>query len=225
MRAIIHGETHNARSDKKEILGLELDEFDSVFVEHREENFQLSYSPLFLFFSLGYFMHTRLLLPLVDLLSWFYETLKVWKTAEDLDSNNFNKKVKQANLEWEENIDAGIKDFYELMGFERYIALIFTLLIGTWTLIDRRFFTPILVLSTPLIYLAISAVLLNKRGERDEYMANEIVDRSKENNYTSILVICGDRHVKGISNILTDKGWDVKTKRSKNWTRAVDNVF
>jgi hypothetical protein len=158
-------------------------------------------------------------------LSWFSETLKVWKTAEDLDSNNFNKKVKQANLEWEENIDAGIKDFYELMGVERYIALFFTLLIGTWTLIDRRFFMPILVLSTPLIYLAISAVLLNKRGERDEYMANEIVDRSKENNYTSILVICGDRHVKGISNILTDKGWDVKTKRSKNWTRAVDNVF
>jgi hypothetical protein len=53
-------------------------------------------------------------------------------------------------------------------------------------------------------------------GKRDKIMAENVTDKSQENNYSEVLVLCGDYHVPGITSHLEELGWEVHEERSKH---------
>lgn len=219
-KAVIHGETHETRKDREAILDHNLNEFGAIFVEHREESFEWGYSPLYLFFVIGYFIHTRVLNRIVDLAGSMMGKIKFWSNSQQLEYNNFDYKLRNSEAEFEDSIDADIERFYKMLGRDRYIALIFPLVVALLPIyLNNQYYGLILI---PFLYFASSAILVNSRGKRDRFMANKIAERSEKENYETILVICGDSHVEGIKEELKDKGWKIETHRSQHWTRFID---
>lgn len=218
--AVIHGETHESREDRKSILSHNLDDFDSIFVEHRDEKFSWNYSPLYLLFIAGYFIHTRLVNRAVNLVGLIIGKMKFWSNNKELEFKNFASKIRNSNAEFEDSIDADIEKFYRMLGKDRYFALILPLIVALPPLyLNNQYYGLILI---PFLYFASSAILVNFKGKRDRYMADRIAEISEKQNYENILVICGDSHVEGIEEELSDENWEIDPHRSQHWTRLVD---
>lgn len=219
--AVIQGETHFSSNDRQALMELDLSSFHAVFREDSVHHFfERKLTIGYTLFVIGYILYGATF-------GRFYHS------PED-----FEKKVRDADIPFYK-IDADAPTIYEMTSRKNRIFLIigspfialFTtgfLLVGlgrvlnvfgvtlpAWvSILGGLIFLFTFGLVWPLVYFIL--VIDETMDERDEYMANRILEHSAENGFEHILVSCGDAHRKGISNRLKVHGWVTDPRPTKS---------
>lgn len=196
-KAKIVGETHSSLKDAAELKGMaESENYDAIFLEGREDKIfdksrkrSFSYS----FFLLGF--------AEVSALFRFYASKESIKsTADKLGIPIFT------------TIDAPLPIIFNMTNIwiRRFLfplIVFFTLVLILWGDLYSRLTGVIILMASPLLHFSVFA--MNKK--RNDFMANYIVEKINTNNYTNILVGCGNSHVDGIARNLRQAGVEVET--------------
>jgi hypothetical protein len=218
-KAIIQGEIHVAQRDRRSLLDRRTPDTDGLFIEGRSDQIKLEHASVgYVLFLLGY-----LSVEALYQLSGFVERLLPSRETLDIEDT-----AKQHGLEVDSEIDAELHEMWNLTTARRrglmYIALLSMLCFSAFhpSIAPQAEFIPDTVLSTvvaagtPLLYTALGIFGLGTDGQRDQIMAETIEDQSTANSHNEILVLCGDRHVPGISEHLRSMGWEVVDQRSSH---------
>jgi len=222
MKAVIKGEVHSSRKDKRALLDIDLSQFDAVFKEGRDNNtFNRDISLVYALFSIGHIV--------------FRATFgKLYVSTDD-----FEQQVENEGVDFFDDIDTDFEEVYSLISTKKRVLLLFPALIVAalpfgiflgfveWVTVRtapsylRLVFT---VATLALILLFgfawacayFQLVLGSVTRARDEYMAENIIEIAEREGYDSIVVSCGDGHCRGISTRLEEKGWETDVRRTEN---------
>ena len=216
-KAIIQGEYHRSERDKERLLSRRTEDSEAFFIEGRSDMIHLvEYSKRYYLFLVG------ILLILALNTGRNFNGVKGLETHSDIDA--------EYHEIWEKAGEIKERDIRNILYW--ILVLIPTFFIiasfiisavifisgtpsGSLSVILIVIIIPISVIGTPIIFSGFIAVSLEGE-ERDEIMAQNIVSESQENNYSEVLVLCGDSHVQGITEYLEEQGWTVCMERSKH---------
>ena len=218
---------HASPRDARSLLNRRTEDTDALFVEGRSDVIRLEHYTLgYLLFLLGY-----LSIEVIYRASeWLHEVVpggEEWSVeAAGID----------AGLNVDSEIDAELDEIWSLAeGSGRTGFYGFALLIGAYAVWNSIFGTPvfgipaglisvIIAIGTPLMFSGFVILLLGRGGVRDEIMADSIIEACERESYSEVLVLCGDKHVPGISEKLRDDGWEVDEERSDHLMSRIPRV-
>lgn len=212
--AEIQGELHSSKKDRRTLMELDLSRFDAVFREGREGGyFERDLTVGYTLFAIGHLLYGAT-----------YGRLYV--SAE-----KFERHVEESGLPFIK-IDAEIHEIFEMVprwkrtGLLLFSPLYTAFLVGglifliTWSIgltgisIPDWVMIPISLgfllsygLAWPLGFFML--VVAETMDDRDEYMAENILEVSNDRGFEEVVVSCGDGHRRGIRSILEDHGWNV----------------
>jgi hypothetical protein len=221
MKAIFQGEFHTSSADR-ESLESQLDtDVDALFVEQREDRVSPDD------WSLGYF-------------SFLIGGLTVYWLQDVLyDGPEIKEKTE---IPIHDKIDIDLPVLYPrfpqswILGSAIFAGLIFAagLFVSTFPFpfidtpaIVSSIFTAIvklmMVAGAPLLFSSFLIILEERRlGTRDQDMAGEINEISKENRYETVVVSCGDAHLDRLPDLLEEKSWETDINESDHsWAAKV----
>jgi hypothetical protein len=216
VEALVKGETHLSKRDKAALMELDLSQFDAVFREGHDKNyFERDIDSLYALFAIGHVV---------------YGTTygRFYMSTED-----FQKKAEDQGIPFYGKIDAPIYETYEMVPrWKRgllfffspiYAAIILGIISAPFQWIAKIAvprWIPLLqvaaVFGLLFIYgfvwaLAYFLLIENRvMYDRDECMAEEILQTAEEEGYQSVLVTCGGNHRPGIAEYLREEDWEVE---------------
>ena len=199
VKAKIVGEFHTSKNEELKRV-VESENYDAIFIEGREDKiFDKSIKPGFgySFFLLGF--------AEVVALSRFYA-----------DKKNFLASAEKLGIPVFSNIDAPLPIIFNMTNIwiRRFLFPFLVLLSALLTLygpfFSRLLIGMILLMASPLIFFYVFVV----NNKRNDFMANSIIEKVKNNEYNNILVSCGDTHVDEIARNLKKHGIEVDAKRA-----------
>lgn len=218
-QALIKGETHSSQKDKQALLDLDLAQYDAMFREGHDKNyFERDITTGYALFAIGHLLYGA--------------TFNRFYTS----SEDIREKARSQDVPWIE-ADASVCETYEMVPrWKRTLLLLVAPFAGL--LLFGLVFTPIrwIIESvapgwSPIIG-AIGIVLLfgflwalqyfiliegEVMSDRDEYMAETVVEAAEENDYNRVLISCGDKHRSGIASELREQGWTVEEQGIESW--------
>lgn len=216
-KAIIQGDWHASRRDSHTLLDRRTEDTDALSVEGRSDVIQFKYYTMgYILFLLGY-LSFEVILRTSD---WIHEIVPGGEEWSIEDAG------RDAGLYVNSEIDAELDEVWELAeGRNRtalYGATIFIFAYAVWNSVngDPSMGLPagltsvIIAVGSPFVFSGLVIFLLGRDGARDEIMAESIINSCEKEGHSEVLVLCGDKHVSGISERLRDEGWSVKDKRS-----------
>ncbi|AFK20794.1 hypothetical protein E6P09_19365 (plasmid) [Haloferax mediterranei ATCC 33500] len=218
VEALVKGETHLSKRDKRALMKLDLSSFDAVFREgHDKDYFERKIDSLYALFAIGHVVYGatygRLYMPTED----------------------FKAKAQNQGLPFHGEIDAAIHETYEMVpGWKRGLLFLFSpiyaaLILGIITA-PFQWLAKIAVPGIiPQLQLAAAVGLMFLYGfawalayfllienrvmyDRDECMAEEILKTAENEGYQSVLITCGGNHRPGIADYLREEGWQVEER-------------
>lgn len=202
-KAKIVGEYHSSSKNVEEFKRMvESKSYDAVFIEDREDKiFDKNIKPGFgySFFLLGF-------AEMVALFRLYASKKSIRALAEQLGIPVFT------------TIDAPLPVLFNMTNvwIRRFLFPILVFLFALLTLYGPFFFRLaglILLMVSPLLHFAV--FVANKK--RDDFMANSILEKIRTNNYSNVLVGCGNSHIDGIARNLRQAGVEVDSlKREKS---------
>lgn len=214
MKAIFQGEFHTSRSDETALHSQITEEVDAVFIEQREDSVKPDD------WSIGYM--------------WFLVGVTIYFWLQSLLSRAPDDK--EFGVPYHDEIDLKLPDFYTVIparwkNIAGLVSLVF-FLVGLYTpqftipyielptLISLGYTAlakPISVLGAPVLYSFLFIYFEERKlGYRDEEMAKNITQISNENDYETVVVSCGDAHLKRLPGLLEKNGWETEIHRSKH---------
>jgi hypothetical protein len=151
---------------------------------------------------------------------------------------NIENQAKQAGLTYDDNIDLEINEIFDSYNIKTVnftligLTILFLLqflnsfqagtisfeipgLITVSTSIPVWLLTLIFGVLLPFMYSSF-LISYGNTGDRNEKMANSIINKCDERGHNSILILVGDKHVEPISEKLDEEGWEVEEHRSNN---------
>lgn len=210
--ALIKGEQHNSDEDWSELLGIDFSKFDAVFVEHHEDKEQRNELKYVLYFTV---------FVLYDKFAGFAYH----------DNERIERICNHLEIEFEDNIDLNFYDTFDEISttwvvLSFVISLLFALIAGliffrstpstvVVAQISLNHATAVLVFIVAFYLLNFGLIEFIGTFSRDEHMANELINRSQDNGYERIILLCGEMHRPVILRILEQEGWSVKELPSK----------
>lgn len=215
---LIKGETHSSEKDKQELLDLDLSRFDAVFREgHDRDYFKRDITLGYLIFAIGHLLYG-------GTYARFYES-----------GDEFKEKVEAEGIPWVK-MDADVAETFEMVPrWKRGLLLLLSpimggLLFGFASIpfqLALRFVAPgwiPVIGAVAVIFLfgfacALGYFLLIEEevmSDRDDYMAEKIVNLSEKEGYKTVLVSCGGKHRPGIAASLRDEGWEVRERGTRS---------
>lgn len=221
--ALVKGETHLSEKDKQSLMELDLSEFDAVFREgHDNDYFERDLDSVYALFAIGSLVYGAT-----------YNRL--YFSIDD-----FREKAKREDVPVYDEIDAAIYETYEMVPRWKRVGLLFLspffALIGlglivqpvNWILeriapniIPLLAYTGVFLLLIFFGFAWALAYFLLIEGQvmydRDEEMAEEIIEIVEEQEYEYILVSCGGNHRPGIASYLRSEGWDVEEELTESY--------
>lgn len=218
--ALIKGETHVSKRDKQALLGEDLTQFDAVFREGSNPELRgKDIGILYALYLIGYLVYGA-------------TYGRIYISNED-----FKRSVERCGIPYDDDIDLSVCETYEMIDswkrsvFAFLSAFIPAFFSGTILyplrlipgLTDSTGFAVVFVLGLMLFYgfswaLTYFQILDGRAMEaRDEYMAEQILARTEETDWESILISCGDEHRPGIAASLEAEGWDVSQEPTTHW--------
>lgn len=221
MRAVFQGEFHISSTDRDSLESQLEADVDALFVEHREDcvspqNWSLGY----LYFLIG-----------VLILYWLQAFL--------YDGPDIREKTEVPIYD---NIDTNLPILYPRFskiwilgsGMFSSIFLAAGLFVPAYTVpfinapaVASHAFTtlvkPLLLIAAPLLFSSCLIILEEMQlGSRDQDMAEEINEISKENGYETIVVSCGNAHLDRLPDLLEKKGWETEVNESDHsWAAKI----
>lgn len=220
--ALVKGEAHFSRKDKRALLEKDLSKFDAVFREGYDKNyFERDIDSLYALFAIGHLVY-----------GGTYN--RVYFSIDE-----FRDKIAEHGAPLYDKIDAPISETYEMVPrWKRAVlfvlspvfALIFVgLLALPFYWITLRYFQNVprilVVLGVWLLLLCFSFIWAlaffqliegEVMDDRDEIMAENIIRIAEDNDYNSILITCGGNHRPGIATHLENQGWDVEQEYTES---------
>jgi len=199
----IVGEYHNSSKDVEEFKNMvESKNYDAVFFEDREDrifdkNIKLGFS--YSFFLLG---HTEF----VALSRSYASKESILASAEKLGIQVFT------------TIDAPLPVLFNMTNvwIRRFLFPVLVFVFALLTLYGpffSRLIGLIFLMISPFLFFAVFVV----NNKRNDFMANYIAEKIKTNNFSNVLVGCGNTHVDGIARNLRQAGIEVDSlKREKS---------
>lgn len=242
-KATIQGELHGSQGDKQRLLNHGLESYDQLFIEGRAAIDIRGVSTKFAAFLIGTvtaFWIEGFIAKLAR--SW---TLYFSNTVSDID-----EAARDAGLSVDDEIDSGLDEIYE--GFEGgrsgYLlsaVMVILFLFSLGSLMDLILFNisrggPTNFVSLVIISIHVFAFVLmtsaffftgliifrtSNLEDRDQTMANSIIERCETNEFDRVLISCGDKHVPGIKRELQNEGWEVDPSRSGHWLSRLLRVI
>lgn len=194
MKAVIQGEAHISRADRKDLLSRISDDTDCVFMEGGEAVLSRSnLTPGYAFFLIGMIFYLG-----------FIRILRRCR-VDPLEDNTEKRGIK-----FEGRIDMEVSNIYskcpKLRGSIFVISMFFIAIIGIGRL--NPLLVSLLILISPFMYFGV--IMTNKVSEmRDRVMADSIMEKSKDCGFEKIVISCGQDHVEGIATILENNEWDL----------------
>lgn len=219
--AVVKGETHISRRDYRALSEMDLSDVDAVFREsHEKDYFQRTFTVGYTVFAIGHLLYAATF-------SRLYAS-----------SDEFQEKVQESGVPWHE-VDASVHESFEMATYWKRIGLLiispgFALLgLGLvfqplrWVVeTTARGLLPILSLVFGVVLVILFgfacslSYLILIEGEvtrdRDEYMAETILEITDTEGYERILVSCGDKHRPGIASTLREHDWNVKERGTES---------
>lgn len=218
--ALVKGEIHRNQKDREDILSYDLNSFDAIFVEERDNSLGYRKSPIYNLYAVGYVVYVMMVLPVVDYLMKAPKKLNPFSKKE-VNQEDFRSKLVSSEAVFEDGsgdkkpIDADISRIFDFLGKSRYTALLLSTVLIGYTVYKEDVIWPLFLI--PCLVFAISVILvLMKEGSRNKYMAENIEEISREKDYEKIMIICGDRHAPEIQDLLDKAGFDTRLNRSES---------
>ncbi|MFC6865011.1 hypothetical protein ACFQGE_16295 [Halomicroarcula sp. GCM10025817] len=218
-KAIVQGEIHIAQKDSRNLFDRKTEETEVLFVEGRSQTIQLDHSSVgYVLFLIGY-LTLELLYQTFNLLDELLPSRNLWDIQDE---------AERQGLDVHSEIDAELHEMWawiEGTGEKMLyiVAVIFVsyaiglVIIDLPTfLIPNKLMPAIVIAGTPFVYSACAVFLIGDDSKRDEIMSRSIVEYSRQEGYSEVLVLCGDKHAAGISDRLEDRGWKVDMERSSH---------
>ncbi|WP_435128366.1 hypothetical protein [Halobaculum sp. D14] len=218
MKAILQGEFHISSSDKESLLDHIDEDVDALFVEQRED----SVSPNEWSFGYLSFLVSTLIFY------WFQAFFDNGSRIED-----------EVDVPVFDEIDTPLPELYSRFplswivaaglftaGFFLYgifipkMAIPFLSAPSTGDFIYTVVMKLVMVVGAPVLFSGILIYFEEQNmGSRDEDMANSIIDISEKKGFDTVIVSCGNMHLRRLPGLLEDAGWDVEIHES-NHSRA-----
>lgn len=210
--AVIEAETHTSSSDKDDLCDVDLSGFDAVFREAHDKNyFDRELTVGYALFAIGHLMYGA-------------TYGRSYESGEE-----FEERVCDAGLPWIE-ADAGVSETFEMVAWwKRMVLLLISPFLALFMLgfvviplsLGVNFLLPgigDLVAGVTVVglfgfawalqyFLLVDGMVMSAR---DEYMAETVARLSEENDYSCVLVSCGEAHRRGIAAYLREEGWEVE---------------
>jgi len=214
--ALIKGETHLSKRDKRALMEMDLSQFDAVFREgYDNDYFKRDLTALYALFAIGHLVYGA-------------TYGRLYFSGED-----FEEKAENEEVPYHDEIDTAIYETYEMVRpRKRVLTLVLSPVLAAFLLgltsapfqlvISRVVpgLIPVLtvVATFAMIFLfgfawalAYFMMIVDEvMYDRDEKMAEEILRISDEKGYEAILVSCGGNHRPGIASYLKDDGWETE---------------
>lgn len=211
--ALIKGETHLSKRDKRALMEMDLSQFDAVFREgYDNDYFKRDLTALYALFTIGHLVYGA-------------TYGRLYFSDED-----FEEKVEDEGVPYYDEIDTSIHETYEMVRpRKRVLILVLSPVLAAFLLgLASVPFQLILPRVAPnlipvLTFVATFAVIFlfgfawalayfmmivdEVMYDRDEKMAEEILRNTEKEDYESILVTCGGNHRPGIASHLEKEGW------------------
>lgn len=223
-KAVVRGEVHVTYRDREGLLNRDLEEFQVLYCEGRGDVVKLhKYTICYMSFLIGYFTLEMI----------YIATSKIHELIPFL-GYDMEDEARRKGLEFEDETDLEIHEIYENFSSRHIhgaLALFAISFVVTVLYALRRESVELFWMTTPvpswilpltmgvLLPFAYSGILVGfaNTDERDDTMAESIVEDAEENDYSGALVLVGDKHVEAVSDALEEQGWEVKRERSENW--------
>ncbi|PSP57041.1 hypothetical protein BRC72_11615 [Halobacteriales archaeon QH_7_66_36] len=218
MKAVVKGETHLSKKDKQALMQMDLSEFDAVFREgYDTDYFKRDITSMYALFGIGHLVYGATFGRL-------YFSLDEMK--ED---------AEEKGVGFHDEIDSSVRETYEMVSVKKQILLLILspflgmLILGLVSAPFQIFLPDLSPMLTVLTgYVAGLAVILffgfvwalgffmlivdEVMYDRDEHMAENIIEISEEEGYEKVLVSCGGEHLSGISSYLEENGWETEER-------------
>lgn len=145
--------------------------------------------------------------------------------------------ARDVELEVNTEIDAELDEIWELAeGRGRTVLYSVSLLIFVFAVLssmtgDSAMGLPgslasvIIAVASPFLFSGFIVFLLGRSDTRDEIMAISVINDCKKHDYSEVLILCGDKHVSGISERLRKEGWEVDDKRSVHPMSSISRIL
>ena len=227
-RAIIQGDWHASRRDAQTLLDRRTKETDALFIEGRSPVIQLKHHTMgYILFLIGY-----LSIEVIYRTSeWIYETVP---GGEEWNVEDAGREV---GLDVKSEIDAELDEIWSLAegngrsAFYGLTLLMFAYALGNSIVGSSAFGIPsgltsiIIAVGAPLAFSGLVVIFLGKDGVRDEIMVESIIDASEKEKHSEVLILCGDKHVPGMSEKFRKAGWEVDNERSTHPMSSVSRLL
>lgn len=220
----IQGEVHGSQKDMRALLSENLEEYDALFVEGRENVIALDEADSigFELFTIGLILLRLSAYRMVDLLSRLISLLIGKKSIEPEAAAN------EAGIGYHDNIDRELHEIHQTATRRtRAVAWIVSLTAIAYLSVailsseggtHSNLSLVVVTAAVPILYsgFIIRGVGTEDRS-RDEVMTERLNETATENGYERVLLLCGNMHVTGIKDNLEEMGWHVDSRRS-SWS-------
>jgi len=214
--ALVKGETHLSKRDKRALMEMDLSQFDAVFREgYDNDYFKRDLTALYALFAIGHLVYGA-------------TYGRLYFSDED-----FEEKAENEGVPYHDEIDTSIYETYEMVrSRKRVLILLLSPVLAAFLLglasAPFQLVVPRVVPSLiPVLTLVATFAVIFLFGfawalayfmmivdevmyDRDEKMAEEILRISEEEGYESVLVTCGGNHRPGIASYLEQEGWETE---------------
>lgn len=216
--ALVKGETHLSKRDKQALMEMDLSDFDAVFREgHDTDYFERDITSMYALFGIGHLVYGATF-------------GRLYFSLDELKEDAGKKGVG-----FHDEIDTSVYESFEMVSVKkRLFLLLLSPILAVFLLAFASVPFQILLASSPPILTTISryaaglAVILffgfawalayfmliidEVMYDRDEHMAENIIEISEQNGYEKVLVSCGGEHRAGIASHLEDNGWETEDR-------------
>ena len=220
--ALIKGETHLSKRDKRALMEMDLSQFDAVFREgYDNDYFKRDLTALYALFAIGHLVYGA-------------TYGRLYFSDED-----FEEKAEREGVPYYDEIDTSIYETYEMVRpRKRVLILVLSPVFATFLLglVSAPFqlviprvvpglipvFTVVATFAVIFLFgfawaLAYFMMIVDEvMYDRDEKMAEEILRISEEEGYESVLVTCGGNHRSGIASYLEEEGWETEEETTES---------
>lgn len=227
-KATIQGDWHGSPRDARALFDRRTEDIDALFVEGRSDVIRLEHHTMgYILFLIGYLS----LEVIMRTFSWLHETAPGGEKWSIKDAG------RDAGLDVNSEIDAELDEIWGLaQGRGRTVSYVITLLLFAFAVLTSMagisaaglpgsLASVIIAVASPFAFSALVIFLLARDDVRDEIMVKSIVDRCESEDHSKILVLCGDKHVSGISERLREEGWEVDDERSVHPLSSVSRIL
>lgn len=221
MRAVFQGEFHISSTDRDSLESQLEADVDALFVEHREDcvspqNWSLGY----LYFLIG-------VLILYWLQAFLYDGPDIREKTEVPIYDNIDTNLPILYPRFSKIWILGSGMFSSIFLAAGLFVPAYTVPLFNAPAVASHAFTtlvkPLMLIAAPLLFSSCLIFLEERQlGSRDQDMAEEINEISKENGYETIVVSCGNAHLDRLPDLLEKKGWETEVNESDHsWAAKI----